>query len=196
MLDIDYALPACELSTTYSFYPYSLSSRSHVHSTLLTQSENNSTSLDPMSDVTEIAGPSSRAILEDVRQSHQRAERRALMGWRPAGIGLAKEDDEVCNEEDILDHDQHDINMFGHRFLLPFGRRLTQMEMDAAPSPSPSEQDHERRQEDHTMASPVVAAELAEIGEEEEQDGQVDLDASIEDLDDSAVVDDGSVEEE
>lgn len=23
--------------------------------------------------------------------------------------------------------------MFGHRFLLPYGRRLTQMEMDAAP---------------------------------------------------------------
>lgn len=28
---------------------------------------------------------------------------------------------------------QQDIDMFGHRFLLPFGRRHTQMEMDAAP---------------------------------------------------------------
>ncbi|WVF65411.1 hypothetical protein IAT40_000138 [Kwoniella sp. CBS 6097] len=211
------SLPAFEPMTLYSFYPYSLSPRSHVHSTLFpssASSDNNAAGPGPSTQaqarVTEGSEQdqkvdhsdrrSYRPSREDVRESLSRAERRALMGGRPAGTGLGKDDDDVIVDEDMLDHEQHDINMFGHRFLLPYGRRLTQMEMDAAPSPSPSEPDHERRQEDRTTGSagsPLMQPQNLDGEDEEEEGGAVDLDASIEDLDASEIVgDEGSMEEE
>jgi len=119
------------------------------------------------------------------------------MGLRPAGLAVGRESEELDVEEQALDDERQNINMFGHRFLLPFGRRLTQMEMDAAPSPTPSEPDNERRQEDRNMASPTLAlvggedgdggAPVPDGGEEGGGDEEmVDLDASIEDMDASA----------
>ncbi|WVQ63774.1 uncharacterized protein L199_001928 [Kwoniella botswanensis] len=202
LLDGPSCLPVMDPINLYSFYPYPISPRSHVHSTLFPSSDPNSSS---NSSSTSKQHPFSKGTKEVVKQTtrHQvqesmrRAERRALMGRRPTGVGLSRDDDEVINEEDMLDHEQHDINMFGHRFLLPLGRRLTQMEMDAAPSPSPSEHDHERRQEDHTMGSPMMETQIQ--GEQDDEDdeedgGQVDLDASIEDLDNSEMVDEGEEE--
>ncbi|WVQ93084.1 hypothetical protein IAU59_000148 [Kwoniella sp. CBS 9459] len=217
------SLPAFEPMTLYSFYPHSLSPRSHVHSTLFFSKPTNDAGPGPNTQAqaqaqaqkTKISGNAeegrhqliegderrrARPSREDVRESSRRAERRALMGRRPAGTGLGKDDDDVIADEDVLDHEQHDINMFGHRFLLPYGRRLTQMEMDAAPSPSPSEPDHERRQEDRTMGS--AGSPLAQPQNLDEEDdggegGAVDLDASIEDLDASEIVEDeASMEEE
>ncbi|WVW79497.1 hypothetical protein I302_101466 [Kwoniella bestiolae CBS 10118] len=207
LLDGPSCIPTFEPINLYSFYPHPISPRSHVHSTLFPHPDNANTASSSGSSRQKGTQPD-RAIKkeitrEEVQQAMERAERRALMGRRPAGVGMSRDDDEVVNEEDILDHEQHDINMFGHRFLLPFGRRLTQMEMDAAPSPSPSEHDHERRQEDHTMGSPLMEPQIqGEDGEEDEEDeeGAVDLDASIEDLDNSEMVDEeeneGSIEEE
>ncbi|WWC63901.1 uncharacterized protein I303_106506 [Kwoniella dejecticola CBS 10117] len=217
-------LPNFEPLTLYSFYPHPISPRSHVHSTLFPSSSSSGNA---------VAGPSSSKPNQKSKQkqkqkqttglgqgnvvraeagtsrleieaSMKRAERRALMGRRAAGVGLGKDDDEVIHDEDVLDHEQHDINMFGHRFLLPYGRRLTQMEMDAAPSPSPSEHDHERRQEDHTMGSPMMETQTQAQGGNMDMDDDgteegnevVDLDASIEDLDDSGAVEEGSMEEE
>ncbi|WVR08928.1 hypothetical protein IAU60_005987 [Kwoniella sp. DSM 27419] len=197
------SLPAFEPSTLYSFYPHPLSPRSHLHSTL-SPSQHSTTAQAGPGPTTQgnrtiasgqLKGNSIRAEAE-VASAMKRAELRALMGRRPAGTGLGKDDDEVGAEEDMLDQEQHDINMFGHRFLLPYGRRLTQMEMDAAPSPSPSEPDHERRQEDRTMGSPGSPVMQQEVAEEDEE-GPVDLDASIEDLDASEVQeeDEGGMEE-
>jgi hypothetical protein len=45
-------------------------------------------------------------------------------------------------------------------------------------SPTPSDADHDRRQEDQGLVSPVHAH-----GEADEPGGELDLDASIEDLD-------------
>lgn len=47
----------------------------------------------------------------------------------------ALEQESVCQAPDVSyqTNEKHDIGMFGHRFLLPFGRRQTQMELDAAP---------------------------------------------------------------
>ncbi|WWC91076.1 uncharacterized protein L201_006017 [Kwoniella dendrophila CBS 6074] len=204
LLDGSSLLPTLEPLTLYSFYPHPISPRSHVHSTLFPSTENQAAEAGPSTSTkwkkqkktVEKVNNDNGIRREDVKESMKRAERRALMGKRPAGIGLGKDDDEVINDEDMLDHEQHDINMFGHRFLLPFGRRLTQMEMDAAPSPSPSDHDHERRQEDHAMGgSPMMEPQMQE-GEMEDEDEQVDLDASIEDLDNSETIDDGSIEEE
>ncbi|OCF35700.1 hypothetical protein I316_02755 [Kwoniella heveanensis BCC8398] len=216
------SLPAFEPMTLYSFYPHPLSPRSHLHSTLLHDRHKAALrpSTQPRRSKREVAASTKhddgggdnddesgnasilRPSREDVRESLKRAERRALMGRRPAGTGLGKDDEDVIVDEDMLDHEQHDINMFGHRFLLPYGRRLTQMEMDAAPSPSPSDPDHERRQEDRTMGSagsPLIQPRNLDDDDEgdEEDGGVVDLDASIEDLDASEIIEDeGSMEEE
>ncbi|KAK6906155.1 hypothetical protein I203_100139 [Kwoniella mangroviensis CBS 8507] len=197
LLDGPSCLPVMEPINLYSFYPYPISPRSHVHSTLFPTSDPSSSSSSQQHSTSKGTKEVEKQTARDqVQKSMRRAERRALMGRRPTGVGLSRDDDEVMNEEDMLDHEQHDINMFGHRFLLPFGRRLTQMEMDAAPSPSPSEHDHERRQEDHTMGSPMMEPHIQgeQDDEDEEDGGQVDLDASIEDLDNSEMVDEGEEE--
>ncbi|WWC72974.1 uncharacterized protein I206_106938 [Kwoniella pini CBS 10737] len=210
LLDGPSTLPMLEPLTLYSFYQHPISPRAHVHSTLFPSKQESNAIAGPSSisqktkqksNEKEVQGTKNDYTQERIHDSMRRAERRALMGRRPAGVGLGKDDDEVIHEEDLLDHEQHDINMFGHRFLLPYGRRLTQMEMDAAPSPSPSEHDHERRQEDHTMGSPMMETQTqgingAEGDEEGEGDEVVDLDASIEDLDDSEIVEEGSMDEE
>lgn len=90
-------------------------------------------------------------MIRSQEKSKARAQRRALMGKRPAGINLSRHADELSEEEDAMEDEkvgqslhhsdessltadsQQEVNMFGHRFLLPYGRRLTQMEMDAAP---------------------------------------------------------------
>ncbi|KAK8844115.1 hypothetical protein IAR55_006909 [Kwoniella newhampshirensis] len=224
MLDSSFTpLPTLTPQTLYSFYPHPLSPRSHLHSTLFSPSGESESGPGPSTQKStllkqqqrECAAPQcrpqthhERTRRSDVHGAMKRAEERALMGRRPAGVGLGKDDEEIIVEEDLLEHEQHDTNMFGHRFLLPFGRRLTQMEMDAAPSPSPSEPDHERRQEDRSgpggvsPISPVVGVGATGLDDLDDEDGGgagiVDLDASIEDMDRSegADGDDGGEGEE
>lgn len=40
---------------------------------------------------------------------------------------------DLSDEEAQLDEEKHELNQFGHRFLIPIGRRITQMESEAAP---------------------------------------------------------------
>jgi len=59
--------------------------------------------------------------------------RRALRGLRAAGVALAHDAQDLSDEEEMLEREKASINAFGHRFLMPFGRMMTQMEMEAAP---------------------------------------------------------------
>ncbi|AAW44169.1 hypothetical protein CNF00470 [Cryptococcus deneoformans JEC21] len=187
ILDISTPFPSLEPNTLYSFSPYPLLPRRHLNHVLL-HPPNDQPQPQPQ------AGPSTSSLRgvnyckerDEINKLMRRAERRALMGKNPAGMMLGREDEEVAIEEDVLEHEQMNVNMFGHRFLLPFGRRQTQMEMDSAPSPSPSEPDNEHRQEDNSMAIPVNT--LPDEDDDEAR-GQ-DLDASIEDMDDTDEYDD------
>ncbi|WVQ81128.1 hypothetical protein IAT38_003250 [Cryptococcus sp. DSM 104549] len=200
MLDTSFTpFPSLEPTTLYSFYPYPVSPRTELHDILppptpasagpgpsTLQHQTQSLSL-------RSSGRISETRKEDVRLATRRAEKRALMGRLPAGVALGREEDLLDQEDDVLEHEQRDINMFGHRFLLPYGRRLTQMEMDSAPSPSPSEPDHELRQEDNTVGHIPL-----ENGQEAEEDeGEIrDLDASIEDMDEEYEGSDDEMDED
>ncbi|WVN88025.1 uncharacterized protein L203_103224 [Cryptococcus depauperatus CBS 7841] len=201
LFDMATPFPSLSPNTLYSFSQHPIASRSYLHSTLLAfddgdglgpQAEQppkfySSARMGPY-DVTgtgaatpEIKGMVRPRDKEDCMR--RRAERRAVMGRPPAGVMLDIQEEKISMDEDRVGHEEHNVNMFGHRFLLPYGRRQTQMEMDSAPSPSPTEPDHEHRQED-AASVPTLA-----VGEEDETPTQ-DLDASIEDLDaDSALSD-------
>ncbi|AFR96247.2 hypothetical protein C347_04425 [Cryptococcus neoformans AD2-60a] len=188
ILDISTPFPSLQPNTLYSFSSYPPSPRRHLNHILL-HPPNDQPQPQPQ------AGPSTPSLhgvsyckeKDEVNKLMRRAERRVLMGKSPAGMMLGREDEEVAMEEDLLEHEQKmNINMFGHRFLLPFGRRQTQMEMDSAPSPSPSEPDHEHRQEDNSMAMPMNTLPDEDGNEARGQD----LDASIEDMDDTDEYDD------
>jgi hypothetical protein len=95
-------------------------------------------------------GPST-SVRQAERLQLERASRRALTGRRPAGVGIGREGNELEEEEAAAEEEevrraafglmlllweltsQNNVGMFGHRFLLPYGRRQTQMELDAAP---------------------------------------------------------------
>ncbi|TXT13205.1 hypothetical protein VHUM_01606 [Vanrija humicola] len=161
-------LPQAQCDTLYAFYPYPLRARERVHASLRGPA--------PLSSTSSSSAASSSS--SDTQAAVDRAARRALRGKRPAGVALGKDAADLSDEEAALEDDKHAINAFGHRFLLPFGRRLTQMEMEAAPSPTPS--DHEHRQEDRGAEPPSPVPPSPELGD---QDGEIDLDASLEDRD-------------
>lgn len=79
------------------------------------------------------AAPSASDRRRDARRACDRAALRALRGLRPAGISLGLDAGDLSDEEEAVEEERASVNAFGHRFLLPFGRRLTQMEMEAAP---------------------------------------------------------------
>ncbi|GFZ47311.1 hypothetical protein JCM24511_05054 [Saitozyma sp. JCM 24511] len=231
----DPPLPNLPLSPLHSFHPFPLSSRSHTNTTILRPSSahtySSTISIGPgpsSSGSTATArsfgpaagtlgdgrgaggsggpGPSTRSRLAQ-RQHLDRASRRALAGRRPVGVGLGREAVEMEDEEAAMEEEENNIGMFGHRFLLPYGRRQTQMELDAAPqSPTPSQLEDDRRQEDlgvgGVATSPLAPTgnpqtELTEMDEEQPEE-VVDLDASVEDMDASGMYDeeDGEQEEE
>jgi len=135
-------LPGLNPSTSYSFYPYPVKS---APTTSLR-------GLAPPTQTQAQAGPSThrRAEITRATRIRERSERRALVGLRPAGFAIGRESEDLDLEEMTLEDErvshlvwlyafvirltrQQHINMFGHRFLLPIGRRQTQMELDAAP---------------------------------------------------------------
>ncbi|TYJ56134.1 hypothetical protein B9479_003120 [Cryptococcus floricola] len=187
--------PSLTPDTLHSFSPYPLSSRAHLHKSLLHPSSASSSQAGPStyrsSGIRGIQSPPTNADpdeqAQDARRSagmmRRRAEERVLMGRTPAGVMLGREDDEVTLEEEMMDQEQHDVTMFGHRFLLPYGRRQTQMEMDSAPSPSPSEADHERRQEDPSGILHHHHHPPEDDTENEDDEDVADLDGSVEDMD-------------
>lgn len=124
---------------------------------------------------------------------------RALTGRRPAGTSLTKESDALEDQEVEYEDMKHGIDKFGNRFLQPYGLRLTLMEMEQRPSPEPSDADQERRQEDRNgaspLASPMVGGMTTQPVENGEGEGEVDLDASVEDLDASGIEEAGEDED-
>ncbi|KAI9636808.1 uncharacterized protein MKK02DRAFT_45515 [Dioszegia hungarica] len=180
---------------SHTYYPYPLTSRLKTHSSILQPLSPHAYGYqDPsvsQSKATAGPGPSSASNAEK-RERHRlalkRAEERALAGKRPAGVELGKEADEMSDEEGVIQDERDHLNLFGHRFLLPYGRRQTQSEIDAAPaSPTPSQEQNDRMQEDPqggvggnvNMAAMPASDDLGD-GEEGEE---VDLDASVEDMD-------------
>ncbi|KAL1407681.1 hypothetical protein Q8F55_007114 [Vanrija albida] len=155
-------LPQARRDTLYAFYAYPLRARERVHASLRGP-----------------AAAASSSSSSEPAAAVERAARRALRGKRPAGVALGKDAADLSDEEAALEDDKHAINAFGHRFLLPFGRRLTQMEMEAAPSPTPSDHDHRQEDRGAEPASPVPPS--PELDEPEGD--EVDLDASLEDRD-------------
>ncbi|ORY33128.1 hypothetical protein BCR39DRAFT_521378 [Naematelia encephala] len=189
-------LPQIISNPPASFYSFPISSRTRVHTSIrgLAPSSSSSASGGP--------GPATQERQRE-KNACERALRRALVGQRPAGVALGREGEDLSDEEEALGAENQMVTQFGHRFLLPIGRRLTQMEMDAAASPTPSQPDDERRQEDRNVASvsPLVGGQPVLEGELEGEEGGevVDLDASIEDLDASGDIEDldeGDVETE
>lgn len=146
------ALPPQRPSPLFSYYAYTISSRDRVHASLLSPYSSSSASSSSRS-----PGPSSstsgsggrwkprtsvpvpaHAAAAARRSSLARAQRRALMGKRPAGFAVAHDLADLSDEEAALDEDKAAINQFGHRFLMPFGRRMTLGEMETAPVSDPS----------------------------------------------------------
>ncbi|ORX39154.1 hypothetical protein BD324DRAFT_618668 [Kockovaella imperatae] len=123
------SLPALDPPTSFAFYPYGLSSQRQTHSSIRGLSLPSTT---PDSLTGAGPGPKTEEIVRE-KLARARAERRALMGRRPPGVALGREAEELSDEEAAMEDEKQNINLFGHRFLLPFGRRLTQMEMEAAP---------------------------------------------------------------
>lgn len=115
-------IPTFELEPTYSFYPYPISSRSHVHQILLKPSPHaakpqashptpannglSGVSFVPQP-VMAISGPGpSTQMIRSQEKSKARAQRRALMGKRPAGIDLSRHADELSEEEDAMEDEK------------------------------------------------------------------------------------------
>lgn len=90
-------LPALQPSTSYSFYPYPLNSipttslRGLAHAPTQPQ-----------------AGPSNnhRAEVQQATRVRERAERRALVGQRPAGFAVGRESEDLDLEEMALDDER------------------------------------------------------------------------------------------
>ncbi|KAL7421272.1 hypothetical protein Q5752_004157 [Cryptotrichosporon argae] len=119
---------------------------------------------------------------------HARAVRHALSGRRAPGEDLAQDVVDRSDDEAQEDDKRMSIDQFGHRFLLPFGQRFTQMDRENAPTPDPSEPDPEHRQEDRNGIAPDFSAGADETmgsddGGEAAAGDEVDLDASVEDRD-------------
>lgn len=106
-------LPTSDPITTTSFHAYPISSRSSLHTVLLpktshprslrgpaylpTQDASRSSSRCP------IAGPGPTSLsLRHERKALKRAEKRAVAGQRPAGVGMAIDADDLSEEEETL----------------------------------------------------------------------------------------------
>ncbi|EKD03734.1 hypothetical protein A1Q2_01960 [Trichosporon asahii var. asahii CBS 8904] len=193
------ALPPQRPSPLFSYYAYTISSRDRVHASLLNSyasSSSSASSRTPSSSTSSLPTPGGggrwkprtsvpippHSASAARRSSLARAQRRALTGKRPAGFAVAHDLADLSDEEAALDEEKASINQFGHRFLMPFGRRMTLGEMETAPSPTPSDPSH-RQEEAHAISpSPVP---------EEEEGAEVDLDADLEDMDASDDGDEG-----
>lgn len=137
------ALPPQRPSPLFSYYAYTISSRDRVHASLLnpysassSRPPSSSSSSSPSSSRwkprTSVPVPPHSASAAR-RSSLARAQRRALTGKRPAGFAVAHDLADLSDEEAALDEEKASINQFGHRFLMPFGRRMTLGEMETAP---------------------------------------------------------------
>lgn len=118
-------LPPQRPSPLFSYHAYSVTGRERVHATLLGPSAR-------WTPRTSVPVPPYASTLGQ-RNAQARAQRRALTGRRPPGVATAADLAELSDEEAALDDDKAAVNQFGHRFLMPFGRRMTLGEMETAP---------------------------------------------------------------
>lgn len=91
-------LPASNPSTSYSFYPYPVKS---IPTTSLR-------GLAPPTRTQPQAGPSTSRRAEITKATHvrERAERRALVGLRPAGFAVGRESEDLDLEEMALEDER------------------------------------------------------------------------------------------
>ncbi|BEI85087.1 hypothetical protein CcaverHIS002_0504880 [Cutaneotrichosporon cavernicola] len=172
-----YTLPP---DTLFSFAHRPVTSRSRLNASLRTSWAVSTATTATTSSANPSQGPSpglkhsaaaaSSASFTATAHRLRRPRHRALRGLPAAGASLHLLAADLSDEEGVLDEEREDLNNFGRRFLIPIGRRNTQMEAEAAPSPTPS--DHDHRQEDRGGVSPSL-----------EPMDDVDLDASVDDLD-------------
>ena len=112
-------LPTSDPITTTSFYPYPVSSRFTIHANLLGEPRSSGSlrGLAPLQSAQQqgqsassrspIAGPgpTSTSIRREAL-GRKRAEKRALSGRRPAGVGMAIDADELSEEEEVLSEER------------------------------------------------------------------------------------------
>lgn len=133
-------LPTTTPSPLFSFAHTPITSRSRLNASLRATSW----STQPPSSVhpshpSHAASTSTHRLDEDETEIDsrvlltKRARHRALRGLQPAGAALRIDAAELSDEENALEAEKEDLNHFGHRFLIPIGRRNTQMEAEAAP---------------------------------------------------------------
>ncbi|KAL7410732.1 hypothetical protein BDY24DRAFT_399166 [Mrakia frigida] len=120
---------------------------------------------------------------------------RALNGRLPFGMDLVQEERDLSDEEDEWEDKNQNICEFGHTFLVPFGFRKTQEEIDAVQSRSPSPSPPSNAEDLNSAQEPIAGGGGVNDSSdtEEDPDEQPDLDADVEDADGSA---EGSEDEE
>lgn len=89
---------ALPLSTTHSFSPYPLASRTKTHDSIL----HPASACISQTNAAPGPGPST---LQASRDTMDRVSRRSLMGKRPFGIGMGKESDDLEEEEAALEQE-------------------------------------------------------------------------------------------
>lgn len=109
-------LPSLHPHPEYSFYPYPITPRSQLHSTLQSSYPSPSSpsirglagySQGPSApaSIRGEAGPStSRTKVED--RALRRAEKRAVRGLRPSGVGLGREAEDLSEEEVMMEDEK------------------------------------------------------------------------------------------
>ncbi|CAK9781396.1 hypothetical protein CC85DRAFT_325810 [Cutaneotrichosporon oleaginosum] len=195
-------------NTLFSFAHRPVTSRSRLNASLRTSwaspssqqplpsssQSNASTSSDSSRPRTraQTSSPNPASFVLEARRL-RRPRHRALRGLPPAGASLHVLAADLSDEEGVLDDEREDLNNFGRRFLIPIGRRNTQMEAEAAPSPTPSDHDHRQEDRGGLTPSPEPMEDVDLDASIEDQDAP-DLDASLEDLDRSTEYDSDDIE--
>lgn len=118
-------------NTLFSFAHRPVTSRSRLNASLRTGWAPTPT---PSSKPSKAAcsGSSSASSVAAARRL-RRPRHRALRGLPPAGAALTALAADLSDEEGALNEEKEELNNFGRRFLIPIGRRNTQMEAEAAP---------------------------------------------------------------
>ena len=111
LLDTSPAFPSLETSSSFAYYPYPQSSSFKTLS-LIRGPQSSSKQAVARDDNSVHAtsapsgpGPTSEMIRSE-RLHRERAERRALAGRRPAGVGLGREAEEMSDEEAALEDEK------------------------------------------------------------------------------------------
>jgi hypothetical protein len=118
-------------NTLFSFAHRPVTSRSRLNASLRTSWAPATPSSKPSTSKAASSGSSASSVAAARRL--RRPRHRALRGLPPAGAALTALAADLSDDEGALNEEREELNNFGRRFLIPIGRRNTQMEAEAAP---------------------------------------------------------------